>query len=99
MPFTYLGLPVEGNPRLKNFWTSIVEKIERRMAGWGRKYLSSSGRVTLIKSVLTNLPTYFLSIFEVRKWISRDQGFLKLGGGCVKEGRTLELCLRRNFAS
>ena len=43
----------------------ILEKMERRLAGWKRLYLSKGGRVTLIKSTISNLPTYFLSLFPI----------------------------------
>ena len=33
--------------------------------GWKRLYLSKGGGVTLIKSTLSNLPTYFLSLFSI----------------------------------
>ncbi|KAG2688943.1 hypothetical protein I3760_09G116800 [Carya illinoinensis] len=46
-------------------WESVIEKIERRLAGWKRLYLSKGGRITLIKSTLSNLPTYFLSLFPI----------------------------------
>lgn len=62
LPFVYLGLPVGGNPQHKKFWTPIIEEIERRLTGWGRKSLSLGGRVTHIKSVLMNLPTYYFSL-------------------------------------
>ena len=39
--------------------------MERRLVGWKRLYLSKGGRVTLIKSTLSNLPTYFLSLFPI----------------------------------
>jgi hypothetical protein len=42
-----------------------VEKIDRRLASWKRMYLSKGGRVTLIKSTLSNLPTYFMSLFPI----------------------------------
>lgn len=71
LPFTYLGLPVEGNPRLKKFWSPIIEKMERRLEGWGRKYLSMGGRLTLIKSVLANLTLYYLSLIELPKGVAR----------------------------
>jgi hypothetical protein len=42
-----------------------VGRIERCLASWQRMYLSKGGRVTLIKSTLSNLPTYFLSLFPI----------------------------------
>ena len=35
----------------------------RKLVGWKKLYLSKGGRLTLIKSTLSNLPTYFLSLF------------------------------------
>ena len=43
----------------------ILEKMERRLGGWKRSYLSKEGKVTLIKSTLSNLPTYFISLFPI----------------------------------
>lgn len=68
--FTYLGLPLGGNPRLNFFWTPVIEKMERRLEGWGRKYFSLGGRLTLINSVLTNLLMYYLSLFELPKGVA-----------------------------
>jgi hypothetical protein len=42
-----------------------VEKMEHRLARWKRLYLSKSGKVTLINNTLSNLPTYFLSLFPI----------------------------------
>ena len=39
--------------------------MERRLAGWKCLYLFKGGRVTLIKSTLSNLTTYFLSLFPI----------------------------------
>jgi hypothetical protein len=39
--------------------------MEKRLAGWKRLYLSKGGRVTLIKSTLSSLPTYLLSLFPI----------------------------------
>ena len=44
-------------------WDGVIEKIERRLTSWKRLYLSESGRITLIKSTLFNLPTYLMSLF------------------------------------
>ena len=35
------------------------------VAGWKHLYLSKGGRVTLLKSTLLRLPTYFLSLFPI----------------------------------
>jgi hypothetical protein len=49
--------------KAKFIWDGILGKIERRLASWKRMYLSKGGRVTLIKNTLSNLPTFFLSLF------------------------------------
>jgi hypothetical protein len=45
--------------------------MEKRLAGWKRMYLSKGGRLTLIKSTLSNLPTYFLSLFPIPVTVAR----------------------------
>lgn len=64
------GLPVGGNPRFRKFWSPVLERIERRLERWGKRYLSLGVRVTLLKSVLFNLPTYFFSLFEITKGVA-----------------------------
>ncbi|KAF5449652.1 hypothetical protein F2P56_030075, partial [Juglans regia] len=64
-PMKYLGLPLGATFKSRAIWDGVVEKIEKRLAGWKRVYLSKGGRLTLIKSTLTNLPTYFLSLFPM----------------------------------
>lgn len=38
-----------------------MEKIKRKLASWEKLCLSKGGRLKLLKSVLSSLPTYFLS--------------------------------------
>jgi hypothetical protein len=56
----YLGLPLEASYKTKSIWNSIVEKMECHLVGWKRLYLSKGGKFTLIKSTISNLPTYYL---------------------------------------
>ncbi|KAG5587194.1 hypothetical protein H5410_047628 [Solanum commersonii] len=48
-------------------WNNVVEKCEMKLARWKSQYLSRSGRLTLINSVLDSLPTYMMSVFPIPK--------------------------------
>lgn len=65
--FKYLGLPIEANPRRVATWQSVIDSTRKRLAAWKRKHLSLGGRITLINSVLSSLPIYFLSFFKIPK--------------------------------
>jgi hypothetical protein len=47
----------------------IEERIEKKLSSWKGKYLSVGGRLILINSVLTSLPMFMLSFFEVQKGV------------------------------
>jgi hypothetical protein len=64
-PMKYLRLPLGAHFKVQSIWDPIVEKLDRRLVGWKRMYLSKGGRLTLIKSTLSNLPTYYLSLFPI----------------------------------
>jgi hypothetical protein len=40
----------------------VVKKTVKTLANWKRSYLSKGGQIALIKSTLSNLPTYLLSL-------------------------------------
>uniref|UniRef100_A0A2N9G249 Reverse transcriptase domain-containing protein n=1 Tax=Fagus sylvatica TaxID=28930 RepID=A0A2N9G249_FAGSY len=65
LPLMYLGLPLGASFKKKSIWNAVVEKVEKRLAGWKRIYLSKGGRLTLIKSTLSSLPSYYLSLFPL----------------------------------
>ena len=65
LPLKYLGLPLGAKFKELLIWNPILEKMERRLVGWKRLYLSKGGKVTLIKSTLSSLPTYFLSLLPL----------------------------------
>ena len=50
LPMKYLGLPLVPKFKDKSIWNPILEKTERKLAGWKKLYLSKGCRVTLIKS-------------------------------------------------
>jgi hypothetical protein len=65
LPMTYLGAPLGSPFKALSIWNPILEKIEHKLAGWKRCYLSRGGRLTLLKSTLASFPTYYLSLFSV----------------------------------
>lgn len=69
LPTSYLGLPLCTGGVSKSLWNPVVEKVESKLVVWKAKYLSLGSRVTLIKSVLANLPIYFMTLFKCPKSI------------------------------
>ncbi|KAF5804783.1 putative RNA-directed DNA polymerase [Helianthus annuus] len=63
-PFKYLGLQVEANMNLVKHWKPVIETFKKRLTVWKANTLSYGGRITLIKSVLNSLPTYYFSIYK-----------------------------------
>lgn len=75
LPTSYLGLPLCIGTPSKSLWFPVVEKLEKRLASWKANYLSWRGQISLIKSVLSSLPIYYLSLFkcpsEIVRWIEK----------------------------
>ena len=69
LPLMYLGLPLGVSFKASSVWNPILEKIERRLASWKKLYLSKGGRLTLLKSMLASLSTYYLSFFTIPKHV------------------------------
>nr|GEZ45446.1 RNA-directed DNA polymerase, eukaryota [Tanacetum cinerariifolium] len=48
-----------------NSWDEIINKVSSRLSKWKLKTLYIGGRLTLIKSVLSSMPLYHMSIYKV----------------------------------
>lgn len=71
LPITYLDIPLGANPRQVRMWGPVINIVEKRLSLWKSKTLSRAGRLILIKSVLNNLPMYYLSLFSIPKQVAR----------------------------
>ncbi|CAN0857148.1 Putative ribonuclease H protein At1g65750 [Linum grandiflorum] len=63
-PISYLGLPLGSRAVNGALWNPVVTKVRTRLETWKARHLSFGGRLTLVKSVLSNLPIYYLSLFR-----------------------------------
>ena len=59
LPISYVGLLLGSSFKEVVVWDRVVERVQRRLAGWKKYYLSKGGKLTLIKSTLSSIPTYF----------------------------------------
>ncbi|GJZ74676.1 RNA-directed DNA polymerase, eukaryota, reverse transcriptase zinc-binding domain protein [Tanacetum coccineum] len=64
-PFNYLGVKVGAFTSRICSWDDVVAKLSSRLSKWKLKTLSIGARLTLIKSVLSSLPLYYMSSFKV----------------------------------
>ena len=66
----YLGMPLGSWHKTTSIWNPILERMEKKLLGWKRLYLLKGGRLTLLKSTLSSLPTYYLSLFTILKAVA-----------------------------
>ena len=50
-------------------WDGVEERFQRRLALWKRQYISKGGRLTLIRSTLSNMPIYYMSILRMPRLV------------------------------
>ena len=65
LPSTYLGLPLGMRCNSLQVWEGMEERFRKKLPLWKRQYISNEGRITLIKSTLTNMPIYIMSLFQI----------------------------------
>ena len=72
LPMKYLGMgmPLGTSFKTASIWNPILKKMEKKLSGWKRLYLFKGGRLMLLKSTLSSLPTYFLSLFTIPKVVA-----------------------------
>jgi hypothetical protein len=71
LPMKYLGVSIDNKKINNSLWVPMVEKLEKRLAGWQGRFLSLGGRLTLLNSCLSNVPLYMLSIYPIPKSVIR----------------------------
>ena len=89
LPISYLGMPLGSHYKSTAVWNPIIEKMERRLAGSQRLYLSKGGRPSLLKSTFSSLPTYFLSLLTIPVSVARRlNGCKEISSGVIRGRRS-----------
>jgi hypothetical protein len=68
LPFTYLGLPMGTTKPTIHDLSPLVGLVERRLNASAR-FLNYGGRLEFVKSVLSTLPTFYMSSLKLQKAI------------------------------
>ena len=58
LPLMYLGVPVFLGAQRRDYWQGILDKFRSKVSHWTHRWLSSAGRVILLKTVVQALPIY-----------------------------------------
>ena len=64
LPSSYLGVPFFMGSNKSSYWNNIIRRIKSRTMSWKVRWLTLSGRIMLIKSVLAAIPNYFFSVLS-----------------------------------
>ena len=69
LPTTYLGLPLGMCCNCVSVWYGAEERFRRKLANWKKQYISKGGRLSLVKSTLSSLHIYIMSLFHLPKGV------------------------------
>lgn len=61
----YLRLPEHFGRRKRELFTLIVNRIKQKAQNWSSKFLSPAGKLILLKSVLSTMPSYAMFCFKL----------------------------------
>jgi hypothetical protein len=68
MPFTYLGLPLGLARPKKEHYLPLIQRIQKRLS-CSSNFLSQAGRLELVNSIFSALPTFFMCTLKIPKTI------------------------------
>jgi hypothetical protein len=54
---------------LNSEWRKVEEQFQQKLSCWKAKYLSYGGRLVLLNSILSSLPMFMMSFFEIPKGV------------------------------
>ena len=70
-PCKYLGLQLHIRSLQKIHVQPLIDRIGQRLPKWKGRWLNRAGRLTLVTSVLSSMPTYHLTVFPLAAWAKK----------------------------
>jgi len=70
-PCKYLGLQLHIRALQKIHVQPLIDRIGQRLPKWKGRWLNRAGRLTLVTSVLSSMPTYHLTVFSLAAWAKK----------------------------
>ena len=70
-PIRYLGITIHYRRLPNNDWLKVKERFEKHLSSWKGKDLSTGGNLTPISSILSSLPMYMMSFFEIPQGVCK----------------------------
>lgn len=61
----YLGLPEHFGKKKRDLFSSIVDRIKQKVGSWTTRYLSAAGKMVLLQSVLSPIPSHAMTGFQL----------------------------------
>ena len=60
-----MGLPEHFGRKKKDLFASIVDRMKQKAQGWSSRFLSTVGKMTMLQSVLSVIPSFAMSCFQL----------------------------------
>jgi hypothetical protein len=83
----HLGLPIPYGKSKAAVFLDILDKVNGKIEGWRSKALSRAGKTTLLKSVVSVIPSYAMSSFLFPDGLCKqlDRAFKNIWWGFLKD--------------
>ena len=60
-----MGLPEQFGRRKRDIFAGIVHRIKHKESGWSNRFLSTAGKLVMLKSVLSPIPSHAMTCFKL----------------------------------
>ncbi|XP_059064768.1 uncharacterized protein LOC131856848 [Cryptomeria japonica] len=67
LPGKYLGIPFFGGANKSDLWKNLIDSCINRMDGWKSRWLTSIGRILMLRSIVSAIPIFSMMSLKILK--------------------------------